>query len=125
VTFNFSDGVLHLRNDSRVLAQGQVTFLVADTLNCLLRAVVCAKALPSASATPSPSASPSPSSAPPPPPDPAPPPAPGAAALPVLISKRAHALLALLLRCHPALITASSSAGTGGVFRRLGIHRLG
>lgn len=65
-TFNFSDGVLHLRNDTRVMEQGLVTFVVGDTLNCLLRAVVCSVVVPSplpslspsATATPSPTANP-------------------------------------------------------------------
>ena len=61
-TFNFPDGVAHLRNDTRVAAQGLVTFLVADTLNCLLRAVVCSAALlPSASPAALPSGLPTPS----------------------------------------------------------------
>ena len=56
-SFNFSQGVVRNALPDRERA-GSVQYLVADTLNGLIRAVDCVLAQPSPSATPSPSASP-------------------------------------------------------------------
>ena len=61
--FNFPQAPLHLPNATREGVEGVVTYLVADTLNCLLRVVECRiPPVPSVSGTPSPAPAPMPAS---------------------------------------------------------------